>query len=408
MQKSVPKSHPLRASMPAHNNILVSDNKSVPRKRIHPRWFIDPSDATPDHDSHGEHTFFEQYLVSGGKVLLSAELLHTETFRPNLPLDEAEQFTVRFQCLAQDLCSEYPPLPATTATTIAFPTPPKLTKYAEDLRRKAHGRAMPRLPAVAELGDVEVWKMIRTLTQSQVAPPSLAPAQLQIPTLHPLHKKRLLSNLQLTADATTLDSLSVHFSDLVFIDGYDTQSETQYIDEIEAEWMRNRVEFPGPGHRSQSTSQFIDLCEVDIQDCQYIEDHSEKRVVPMIDLCGSSDDKDNKEEDKEHDGSVLGEKESIESTSQLLWHSEFDIQATRLSYIILSNTAAVARGNCRGVIVKVIVRRDPDLRGIGERCFLKVLKLVRSLHISSEAPRSMTHSIWAEVVSAVVLLASQR
>ncbi|KAF8538771.1 hypothetical protein BDD12DRAFT_884197 [Trichophaea hybrida] len=245
-------------------------------------------------------------------LLRGLELLHTETFRSNLPLDEAEQFAVRFQGLAQDLRTEYTPFPATTATTIAFPPPPKLTKHAEDLRRKDHGRAMQRLPTVAELADIEVRKRKRTLTQSEVAPPSSPLARLEVPILHPLQKKRSLLILQLKVDAPTLDSLGVHSSDLVFIDGHDAQSETQYMDEIEEQWLRNRGEFPGPGHRSQSTFQAIDLCEVDTQDCY------------------SSDDKDNKEEEKEQDGSVPGEKESIESTSQLSWHSELDTQATVL------------------------------------------------------------------------------
>lgn len=310
--------------------ILVSENKSVPRTLIHPRWFIDPSDATPDHDLEGEHTFFEHYLVGGGEVLLSAELLHTEIFRSSLPLDEAEQFAVRYQGLAQDLRTEYTPLPATTATTIAFPPPPKLTKHAEDLRRKAHGRAMQRLPTVAELADIEVRKRKHTLTHSEVPPSSSAPARLHVSTLHPLRKKRSFSTLQLKADTTTLDSLSVYSSDLVFIDDNDTQSEIQYIDEIEEQWLRNRGEFPSPGHGSQSTSQVIDLCEVDTQDRQCIEDYAEKRVVPMVDLCSLSNDKDNKEEEKEQDGPVPGEKESIESTSQLSWHSELDTQATVL------------------------------------------------------------------------------
>ncbi|KAF8540454.1 hypothetical protein BDD12DRAFT_909350 [Trichophaea hybrida] len=114
-------------------------------------------------------------------------------------------------------------------------------------------------------------------------------------------KEEITFNTSVETDTTTLDSLSVHSSDQVFIDGYDAQSGTQYIDKIEEQWLRNQGEFPGPGHGSESTSQVIDLCEVDTQDRQCIEDYTEKRVVPVVDLCSSSDDKDNKEQEKEPD-----------------------------------------------------------------------------------------------------------
>ncbi|KAA8905884.1 hypothetical protein FN846DRAFT_907242 [Sphaerosporella brunnea] len=228
---------------------FVNENRSVPRSFIHPRWFISPADADPSHPGY-QNTYTEHYLFGAGEKLLAEKLLEAEKLRNSLPPDRAEEFAVRFSGMAQELNSEFT---ETAPAAVTFPPPPKMSKHMEDLKRRRHGRAQARLPTGAELADIELRKRTRKVTATaaslqlprpRLPPPSSAPARIKsAPAPAPAPAPKNIIDITETQDIEDWELSAA------------AQEETQF-------GQAGTQEHP------------IDLCELNTQEREWIEDYS--------------------------------------------------------------------------------------------------------------------------------------
>jgi len=266
---------------------FIAQRRSLPRSLIHPRWFINPTDADSSHPSFRDAEE-EHYLTQAGEILLATEIFNTEQFQVQLPSDQAEQFATRFQGLVSDLRTEFQ-TPSNSAVTTFVP-PPKKNKHAEELKRRAHGRAMARLPTSAELAEIEVRKRKRAMSAIvHSALPSTAPARLQF------------------SGRSTKRVVTGHSSSEEICKEQSFQSVTQ---DLELPWIGS-----GSGIASETQNTSIDLCELDTQEGIWIDNYASGRVGGIVMGEGTQ---------------MQDRAEGSNEESQLSWHDGLDTQATVL------------------------------------------------------------------------------
>jgi hypothetical protein len=238
---------------------FVAENRSVPRSLIHPRWFINPTDADPSHQSY-QDTYTEHYLFGAGEKLLAEKLLEAETLRNSLPADRAEEFAVRFSGMVQELSSEFTATATTTATTttpaaITFPPPPKMSKHMEELRRRRHGRAQARLPTGAELADIELRKRTRKVTATA--------ASLQLPRPRPPPTSSAPARINSASRPAPKKTVHIDITETQDIEDWELSVEP-------AAAAQEATQFSQAGTQEDP----IDLCELNTQEREWIADYS--------------------------------------------------------------------------------------------------------------------------------------
>ncbi|KAF8533398.1 hypothetical protein BDD12DRAFT_810209 [Trichophaea hybrida] len=182
--------NPSQYGLPCHHAMhsFLQQNNNIPNSLIHPHWFLDPVNADPVHQNHDPtvSTFTgaaDHYLFAAGEVLLSKAFLDTEAFCAQLSSEQAEQFANRYHSMAENLWTSFNSVKHTSAK-VQFAPLPKPSKRLVELQKKAHGRAMARLPTAAEYAEIESRKRKRALTLANniphTAPSSSAPPRLEV------------------------------------------------------------------------------------------------------------------------------------------------------------------------------------------------------------------------------------
>jgi len=235
----------------------------------------------------------------------------TEVFRSQLPPDQAEQYVLRIGVVVHSVQEEFNPDQQLVA---AFPTPPSLSKRAEELKWKSHKKASIRHPTAAERAEIDVRKRQRAKTmfilpEPDLIPPSTAPAHSDTNkntiTVHPEPRE--------SRQMPKIDTPVVDLTQTSVAQAAVNWEETQDTDHWEALYM-NGISLEGKRHTARNSQEFpIDLCNIESLNQRLIDTY-----------CGQV----REPQDKNEGAGSTGSSEYVESEdveeSQLSWHYELD------------------------------------------------------------------------------------
>jgi predicted DNA-binding protein YlxM (UPF0122 family) len=314
--------NPLRYSLPCRHLMhqFAYRKEPLPYILIHPRWFINPTNAyislstavqTPESIPPAH------YLQGAGEIHLAGQAMAAEVFRSQLPPDQAEQYVLRIGAVVSSVQEEFNPDQQLVAV---FPTPPPLSKRAEELKRKSHKKASIRLPTAAERAEIDVRKRKRAetmfiLPELDLIPPSTTSAHSDTnkntTTVRPQPKK---SRQMPEKDTPVVDLTQTSVAQAAV-----NWEETQDTDHWEALYM-NGISLEGKRHTAGNSQEFpIDLCNIESQNQRLIDSY-----------CGRVREPQDKNEGAGSGGSSgYVEREDVEredvEESQLSWHYELDL-----------------------------------------------------------------------------------